>query len=397
MAKKKNTEDRNIDMLADITKLTGGTTLDLAGEVPYFVDTGNFALNYMCSGRFVGGGFPGGRIIEVYGPPATSKSLLGYCCLGAVQRMGGIAVLLDCERAGNAEFAERAGNVDSTKLIVYEPVSIQQVESKIIAATKAIRKFYGVEIPILFVWDSIGVTPTEREWSEMDLPENPTQAQLKAVGSERPGERARAAGDLLRKINPFLNEQNATLFIINQIRKTISTMPYANPNVGAGGGEALKFYASCRLETAVGKTIETKNELPLGVNLRFTNRKSRSSTPGLKTKGIQLFFDSGINPLGGLLSIMIANERVVPYAKGRYRVDDKYSDGQDITFSANKEKNEIPLEVLLKAPKLVDAENEEQLRDYLKPYSKAIEFANSDSIVEKSALEDEIKGTSEEE
>lgn len=388
MAKKKTTVEADADFFASIKKDTGGLTLDSAGNVSYFIDTGNLALNYMNSGRFITGGIPGGRITEVFGPSGTSKSLLGYCCLGACQRMGGISVLLDCERAGNAEFAQNAGHVDPSKLITYEPISIEQCESKIIAATRAIRKHYGVETPILFCWDSIGVTPTEREWKEVGLSENPTQAEIKAVGLERPGERARACGDLLRKLNPFMNEQNATLFVINQIRKTIGVM-YGPDTVGAGGGEALKFYTSCRLQTNVGKTIANKTGLPLGVNLRFTNKKSRSFVPGIKTEGVQLFFQQGINPLGGLLSVLIASGRIETYGKGRYRVAEPWADGKDVTFTATLAENQIPPEPLYEAPKLIDATSEQQVRDYLSIYSAAIEMATGGAIVEKTVDEDE--------
>lgn len=385
MAKRK--EKPADDFFNDIMKETGGATLDTSGEVPYFIDTGNLALNYICSGRFINGGIPGGRITEVYGPPATSKSLLGYCCLASCQKMGGIAVLLDCERAGNADFARAAGHVDPAKLIAYEPISIQQVEAKIIAATKAIRKHYGVEIPILFVWDSIGVTPTDREWKEIDLPENPTKEQLKAVGAERPGERARASGDLLRKINPFMNEQNATLFVINQIRKNVGVL-YGSPNVTAGGGEALKFYASCRLETNLGKVIENKNSLPLGVNLRFKNKKSRSFIPGIGTEGVQLFFEHGINPVGGLLSILIAAGRIENCGKARYRVKEPYADGKDVTFTAAMVANQVPIEPFLECPALIDAESEKQVRDYFSNFEGAIQLATGDNIVEKSVDDD---------
>jgi len=381
MAKKKADTDKQNAFLADITKTTGGATLDTAGNVPYFIDTGNLALNYMCSGKFVGGGIPGGRITEVFGPPATSKSLLGYCCLGNCQRMGGVAVLLDCERAGSADFATSAGHVDPSRLITYEPVSIEQTESKIIAATKAIRKHYGLDTPILFVWDSIGVTPCEREWAEIDLPENPSAAQLKAVGLERPGERARASGNLLRKINPFLNEQNASLYVINQVRNKIGVL-YGSPETNAGGGKALEYYASCRLRTSAMKKIENKTGLPLGVNLRFENKKSRSFVPGMKTEGVQLFFKNGINPFGGLLSVMIAAERIIG-SRGNYTVAEPWADGKKITFKASSERNDMPLQPFLDAPKLIDLNTEEEVKEYLALYEGAMSVSAGDSIVEK--------------
>jgi len=380
MAKKKANTD---DFYKDIAAATGGISLTDAGNVPYFINTGSLALNYICSGRFINGGIPGGRITEFYGPPATAKSLLGYSCLAAVQRMDGIAVLLDCERAGSADFAHDAGHVDCDKLITYEPVSIEQVEAKLIAATRAIRKYYGPEKPILFVWDSIGVTPTEREWKEVDLPENPTAADIKkAGGNARPGERAKASGDLLRKINPFMNEQNATMFIINQTRKNIGVL-YGNPETTPGGGEALKFYASCRLRTSIGKYIENKTGLPLGINLNFANKKSRSFVPGIKTTGVQLFFQHGINPLGGLLSILLQAGRIEKYAAGRYRVLEPWADGQEITFQAKVADNDVPLDLLLRAPQIIDAKDEREVQAYLNLFEGAIQLATGDSIVEK--------------
>ena len=360
MAKKKNEEKEEVKNTTDLdgafkALLSSGKvkTLDTAGQAPYFIDTGNLALNFMCSGRYATGGLPGGRITEVFGPPGTSKSLLGYCCIASCQRKGGIAVLLDCERAGNAEFAEKAAHVNTSKLITYEPISIEAVEKQIFSATKLIRQHFSKDIPILFVWDSIGVTPTQREWSETELPDNPTVAQLKAVGVERPGERAKAASELLRKVNPFISENNATLYVINQIRSKIGVL-YGSPETTAGGGQGLPFYASCRLRTNVGKNIENKNGLPLGVNLKFANKKSRNCPPGMKTEGVQLFFQNGINPLGGLLSVLIASERVVG-VRGNYVVKPEYTqDGNEYTFKASAVRNDIPYDVVLDCPKLID-------------------------------------------
>lgn len=759
MARKKQ-EKENLDIVStsddifsELLKTTKANTMDTAGKCPYFIDTGNLALNYMCSGRFATGGIPGGRITEVFGPPATSKSLLGYCCLASCQRLGGISVLLDCERASNAEFAEKAAHLNASRLITYEPISIEEVEKKIIAATNAIRKHYGKDIPILFVWDSIGVSPTEREWAEVGLPENPTAAQIKAVGSERPGERARAAGDLLRKINPFINENNATLYIINQIRSKIGVMfgcfhynsrvvladgrkikigkivnqnmvglevlsfnpktnkienkkitqvhkngklqkdefflqfkvqkrsengftqfactpnhivfvkdknqivkelsasqlkigdkiltkqsyylsdiqkqivygsilgdgnirkktendscvqfrtghgidqseyclwkqnlmnpwvsyTYRNdkkigfdtipmyelnslngyhngfvpkevldnmtplslaiwylddgyykeskkwgygrsiiystkfknrneianclfnkfglqgewkekgyqfdsentrklheiickyvhpsmdykinhrfrglfkniiqpeifsrnevveseildiyikpedkckykydltiednatyivdgaivhnsPETNAGGGKALEFYASCRLRTSIGKNIENKNGMPLGVNLKFKNKKSRNCPPGIGTEGVQLFFEHGINPLGGLLSILIATERIELSSKGNFSVKTSFLSGSEpYTFKASMARNDIPLEVLLDNPKLIDLSSREEVESYMKIHENALNLANGNTIVEKVVNEEgdeEVSVTSAEE
>lgn len=383
MAKSK--KDANI--FASLAQKTGGLTLDISGDIPYYVDTGNLSLNYLCSGKFIGGGYPGGRIIEVFGPPATSKSLLGFAGLASCQLMDGIAVLLDCERASNALFAERAGGVNPKELITYEPISIEQVEKKIIAATKAIREVFGKEKPILFVWDSIGVTPTEREWKEVELPENPTAADIKrAGGNERPGERARASGDLLRKINPFIDDNNVTLFVINQVRSTVGNM-YGPSEVGAGGGKALEFYASCRLRTSLGKVIESKSGRPLGVNLKFKNKKNRGFDPGLGVDNVQLFFRGGINPIGGLLDCLLLDERIKLNGRGKYVVQEPWADGQEISWTTKATEKAVPMEILLKAPKLIDGDSTEHVQKYFVRYEKALELALGGAIVEKEVQE----------
>jgi recombination protein RecA len=366
--------------LEEILSSTGGQTLRSAGNVPYYVDTGNLAINFACSGKFVGGGFPGGRIIEAFGPEASGKSFLGYCFLGSIQKSGGIAVLLDCERSSGSEFAERCGHVNPDKLIVYSPVTLQQVEKQIISVVRAIRSKFS-DKPIGIVWDSIGVNPTEREFSEVDLPDNPTKAQLDAVGNERPGERAKFANKILRSLNPFLNDNNATLYVINQVRKKIGVI-YGNDETTSGGGEALKFYASLRFRTGAPKAFQEKDtKLSLGVNMNIVNKKNRHFTPGIKIENVPLFFAYGINPLGGLLDALIMSKRVESSkGAGKYRILPPWcSEGEDSVFQQAKSAP-FNAEILIKHPGLVDAKNSEEVSEYLKEWSEAIALTSSDQV-----------------
>ena len=401
---KKTKEDNFFEELANST---GGGTLSEISKSGYFIDTGNLGLNFISSGQFITGGLPGGKIIEVYGPPASAKSLLGYTVLGSVQRMNGVAILLDCERAANPLFAESAGHVDTKKLVTYEPISIQEVERKIIAATKKIRQFKGRDVPILFVWDSIGVTPTEREFKETDLPEKYSKEEFKRIvgGHTQPGERAKACGDFLRKINPFLNENNATLFVINQTRQAIGVL-YGSPETTAGGGNALPFYASCRLRTSAhalifaksakdkddddGKKKKKKSEIPLGVNLTFQNKKNRSFTPFIGASEIQLYFKSGINPLGGLLTTLLAAQRIEKAGKGYYKVLEPWAGGEEIKFPGAESRNDVPAEVLIKCPALVDASSAQQVQEYLTVYGAAINLSVSDTTEEKEVTNEDM-------
>lgn len=376
MAKKKG----NNSDIKDILAATGGETLKTAGQVPYYVDTGNLAINYACSGRFVGGGFPGGRIIEAFGPEASGKSLLGYCFLHAIQKQGGIAVLLDCERSSGSDFAARCGHVDVDTLLVYDPITLQQVEKKIIGVVNAIREKFP-DRPIGIVWDSIGVNPTDREWSEVELPENATKSQIDAVGLERPGERAKFANKILRSLNPFLNDKDATLYVINQVRKKIGVI-YGNDETTSGGGEALKFYASLRFRTGAPKAFQDKaTKMSLGVNMTIANKKNRHFTPGVKIENVPLFFDSGINPLGGLMDALLMSKRVEPTkGAGKYRILSPWNGGDEDAIFQQAKSTPFDQEILMKYPLLVDASDSSAVSDYLKEWSDAIALTNSDSV-----------------
>lgn len=388
MAKKATKAKSDADILMEIAGETGGESLREAGMVPYFVDSGNLALNWELSGRFIPGGFPGGRIIEAMGPEASGKSLLGYCFLGSVQRMGGIAIQLDCERAAGSDFAERCGHVNPDTLLTYYPITLEQVEKKVVTVVKAIRAKFP-DKPIGIVWDSIGVNPTDREWGETELPENPTAQQIKdAGGHERPGERARVANSLLRKLNPFLSENNATLYVINQIRKKIGVM-FGSDETGSGGGEALKFYASIRMRCGAPKEFQDKKtKFPLGVNMSVKNKKNRHFTPGLKVTDVPLFFDTGIHPTGGLLDCLIMAGRVE--GSTNYTVLEPWAGGVDKpTFKAAKSKPLDP-EVLYQFPALVDADSAEVVKAYLTEWQTAMDQAADPDVQEVQANMEDV-------
>lgn len=385
MARRKKNEDFD-DVLAELTS-KDGVLLDDLGESKYFVDTGNLAFNYINSGRFIGGGIPGGKITEIFGPPASAKSLLGMAILSGAQKLGGYAIFLDCERAANRDFAISAGHVDPKRLVVYEPPHLEAAFLKIYSVIDKIRAKKGPEVPIVFVYDSIGASPSEREFRETNLPEDYTQADWKRIvgNKEQPGERAKVCSKEFRKLVNVLDTQNATLFVINQLRNKIGVM-FGDPSTTAGGGEALKYYASNRNRATPQKRIEnTKLEIPIGVNIKLKNEKCRTFSPFWKTEGIQLYFNSGINPLGGLLTILVQSERVEPKSAGNYVVKEPYAEGREIKFKASKARNDVPIELLFDCPKLVDVDTPEEVEAYLKTFGDAIDLSNS-SVVKESDL-----------
>jgi recombination protein RecA len=381
MAKKKNEED----FYLQIAEQTGGELVSESVPVTYYVDTGNLALNYICSGKFITGGIPGGRITEIYGPSSSSKSLWGASILYGTQKLKGYAILLDCENALNPEFAERAGHIDPARLIRYTPDTLEKAFSKITTVIKLIRQTKGNDVPICVVYDSITVSPCEREYRETDLPEEYSDAEYKRIvgAKPQPGERAKVCNSELRKMSAVLEKNNATLLVINQTRQKIGVL-FGSDETTGGGGNALEFYAACRLRTSAQKKIIDKDsKRPLGVNIKVANKKNRDCVPFIETEGVPLYFDRGINPLGGLLSTLVLDGRVKKISNGNYIVQEPYAQGPaEIKFKSSEARNDVPVEILIKCPALVDAKNGEEVKEYLSVFDKAIALAQSDEINE---------------
>jgi len=388
-------DDSLDDLFKEIASETGGDVLDKIDSVNYFVDTGSLALNYICSGKFIDGGIPGGKLTEIYGPSSSAKSLFGNNILFGCQKMGGIPVLLDCENSANKEFIMKASHCDLNKVLRYTPQSLEEVFAKMYSVIEKIRK-KDTERPIVIVYDSIGVSPSARELREVDLPEGYDKATYKRIvgGNEQPGERAKICSRELRKLNTVMEKSGATVIILNQTREKIGIM-FGNPETTAGGGNALPFYASCRIRPQTQKKIEKKitakkNKI-LGVNIKLKNVKNKTHKPFVESEGIQLLFDKGINPLSGLLTCLLEAERLEAKGAGNFIIKDDYlgGDKEDNKFKASLEKNEMPLDVVLNHPKLINASSREQVESYFAPYMEAISFEISGDIMEVESSDDD--------
>lgn len=231
MAKKKAAAtDEMDDIFAEIAKQTGGDVLEDLDNVKNFIDTGNLAINYSCSGKMVSGGIPQGRIIEAYGPEASGKSLIGSNVLYGIQRINGWAVLLDCENASNGDFMSKVSHLNLKRVVRYAPPSLEKAFRQIHVTTKTIREYEtknGKERkPILFVFDSLTVPPCERELRENNLPLDYSVADWKKIvgRQEQPGERARVISAEMRKLQAMVVEQDVTVYIINQTRDKIGVL-----------------------------------------------------------------------------------------------------------------------------------------------------------------------------
>ena len=387
MAKRKVDDD---SFFQDLANQTGGDIVAKIDSVKYFVDTGNLAINYICSGKFMGGGIPGGKLTEIYGPSSSSKSLIGTNILFGCQRQDGIAILEDCENSANKEFIQKASHCDLTKIVRHTPQSLEDVFLKMYKSIEFVRS-KRKDCPIAIVYDSIGVSPSARELREVKLPENASKADFKRIvgGNEQPGERAKICSREFRKLNTVMETNDATVVILNQTRSKIGVL-YGNPTTTAGGGNALPFYASCRLETSTMKKIEykisAKKTKILGINIRVKNVKNKTHTPFISTENIQLLFEHGINPVSGLLSCLLDANRILAKSAGNFVIADAFSNGEEVKFKASLDKNEVPLEILLKYPSLVDATSEQELVDYFEPFKDAMNFKLGADVIETDVL-----------
>ena len=392
MAKKKAsfTEEEENEFFQDLATTTGGDVLNSIDSIKYFVDTGSLALNYICSGQFMTGGIPGGKLTEIYGPNSSSKSLLGANILFGCQRQKGISVLLDCENSANKEFIQQASHCDTNKIARYTPESLERVFAKIYKVIEFIRSKKGVDVPIVIVYDSIGVSPCERELREVELPENYTKEQFKKIvgGNEQPGERAKICSKEFRKLNTIMEKYNATVVILNQTRAKIGGFAPMGmeAKTTAGGGNALPFYASCRIETKtqlkIEKKLSAKKKKILGINIKLKNIKNKTHRPFVESDNIQLLFDKGINPISGLLGCLLDADRIEAKGAGNFVVKPAWTpdplDKEPVKFKASMDRNDVPMDLLLRCPALIDASSAEEVEKYLEPFKASIEFRPED-------------------
>ena len=183
-----------------------------------------------------------------------------------------------------------------------------------------------------------------------------------------------------------MEENNVSVVIMNQIRDKIGVM-YGSPETTAGGGNALPFYASLRFRTQTQKKIEEKvsglaKKKSIGINLKIQNKKNRSVRPFIEVENIPLFFEKGINPVGGLLGALLDADRLTASGAGNFKVKPEFigNGEEEYKFKSSLERNDVPLQVLYDNPKLIDAATADEIREYLEPFKGAIEASDNPDV-----------------
>ena len=325
----------SIMRLGDASKMrvetisTGALTLDLA----------------------LGGGYPKGRVIEVYGPESSGKTTLTLHAIAEIQRNGGVAAFVDAEHALDPVYAASLG-VDVENLLVSQPDTGEM-------ALEIVDQLIRSAAVDLVVVDSVAaLTPRSEIEGEM--------------GDHSVGAQARLMSQAMRKITGNIGKSGCTVIFLNQLRLKIG-ITYGNPETTTGGN-ALKFYASVRLDIRRIQTLKRGTE-EYGIRAKVKVAKNKVAPP-FRIAEFDILFGKGISTLGCLLDL--ADETNVVTRKGAWYSyeGDNIGQGRDNTITW-LEQNPESKEIIEKLVKEKLTEGSEVSANSMRPLASATRQASS--------------------
>jgi recombination protein RecA len=229
------------------------------------------------------GGYPKGRIIEVYGPESSGKTTFALHAIAEAQRAGGYAAFIDAEHALDPSYAKALG-VDIDNLILSQPDTGEQA----LEITEALIRSEAIDIVVV---DSVAALVPE--------------AEIRGdMGSSHVGLQARLMSQAMRKLSGVISKSKTIVIFINQIREKVGVM-FGNPEV-TPGGRALKFYSSVRLE------IRRSEQIKLGTDIVGNKTKVKvvknKVAPPFKTLVVDLIYGKGVSKVGEIIDIAVEEE-----------------------------------------------------------------------------------------
>jgi recombination protein RecA len=274
-------------------------------------------------------GYPKGRVIEIYGPESSGKTTLTLHAIAEAQKAGGIAAFIDAEHAFDRHYAEKLG-VDIENLIISQPDNGEQALE---IAENLIR---SGAIDIVVVDSVAALTPKSEIEGEM--------------GDSKMGLHARLMSQALRKLTGTISKTNCTVFFINQLREKIGVM-FGNPETTTGGN-ALKFYASVRLDIRRSSQIKD-GENVIGNRTKVKVIKNKVAPP-FKTAEFDIMYGEGVSKTGEILDLAVEFEIVKKAGSWFSYGDTKLGQGRDAVKALIKDN-----------PELAD-ELEQKIKEYIK-------------------------------
>ena len=277
-------------------------------------------------------GYPKGRVIEIYGPESSGKTTLTLHAIAEAQKAGGIAAFIDAEHAFDRTYAEKLG-VDIENLIISQPDNGEQA----LEIAENLIRSGAIDIVVI---DSVAaLTPKSEIEGEM--------------GDSKMGLHARLMSQALRKLTGTISKTNCTVFFINQLREKIGVM-FGNPETTTGGN-ALKFYASVRLDIRRSTQIKDGDNV-LGNRTKVKVVKNKVAPP-FKVAEFDIMYGEGISKTGEILDLAVEFEIIKKAGSWFSYGDTKLGQGRDAVKVLIKDNPELADELEQKIKNLIKENN----------------------------------------
>lgn len=296
-----------------------GTIMKLGSQVVEdmpVISSGSVGLNLALGV----GGYPRGRVIEIYGPESSGKTTLAIHAIAECQKNGGIAAFIDAEHAFDRFYAEKLG-VDTENMLISQPDNGEQA----LEIADHLVRSGAVDIIVI---DSVAALTPKAE-IEGDM------------GDSRMGLQARLMSQALRKLTATINKTNTTMIFINQLREKIGVM-FGNPETTTGGN-ALKFYASIRIDVRKGTAIKDGDTV-LGNRTRVKVVKNKVAPPFRNTE-FDIMFGEGISKVGEIIDMGVELNVVKKSGSWFSYGEQKLGQGRDAVKQLLKDNPELAQEI----------------------------------------------------